>query len=317
MSKFKKINKNNLVMIAGGSGMVGSAILRKLKENNFNKVIAPSSSQLDLRNQTKVNRYLKKEKPDHIFICAGKVGGIKANDTFKAQFLYDNLIIQANLIHGAHLNNINSLMYFGTSCIYPKYAKQPLKENYLLTGGLEKTNEGYALAKISGIKMCEYYNFQYGRRYFSVMPTNLYGPNDNYDLKNSHVLPALLLKMHKAKIKNQKNIELWGTGKPKREFLHVDDLAEACIRLITTNHNYSMINIGSGKDLTIRELAKLIKQIVGYKGDLKFNKLYDGTPRKLLDISKIKKLGWKNKISLKAGITKLYEDELKNKIFNS
>ena len=308
-SKFTPINQNNLVMVAGGTGMVGKSIVKKLKSKNYKKILSPSSDELDLRNQTDVNNYLKEHKPDYIFICAGKVGGIKANDTLKAEFLYDNLMIQSNLINGAYINKINNLMYFASSCIYPKFSKQPIKEKCLLTGELEKTNEGYALAKIAGIKMCETYNFQYGCNYMSVLPTNLYGPNDNYDLENSHVLPALLHKSHLAKVHAKKFIEVWGSGEARREFLHVDDLADACIFLSQTEHNHSMINIGTGKDISIKELAIKINEITGYSGGIKFNTtIKDGTPRKLLDNSIINKLGWKYNIDLSNGIAHTYID---------
>ena len=299
--------KERKILVAGGSGMVGSSILRKLKEHGYNNLLLPKRSELDLLDQSSVYHYLKKNKPDFIFIAAAKVGGILANDNFSADFLFENLQIQNNLIHGAHLADINNIIFLGSSCVYPRMAPQPIKEEYLLTGPFEKTNEGYAIAKISGIKLCEHYKKQYNRNYYSVMPTNLYGLNDNYDLRNSHVLPALIKKIHDAKENEKKEIMIWGSGEPKREFLYVDDLADACIHLMKINYTGEIINIGTGKDLTITDLAKKIISIVGVKVKLKYDKNYpDGTPRKVLDVSKILGLGWKPKITLEEGIRLTY-----------
>ena len=299
--------KERKILVAGGSGMVGSSILRKLKEHGYNNLLLPKRSELDLLDQSSVYHYLKRNKPDFIFIAAAKVGGILANDNFSADFLFENLQIQNNLIHGAHLADINNIIFLGSSCVYPRMAPQPIKEEYLLTGPFEKTNEGYAIAKISGIKLCEHYKKQYNRNYYSVMPTNLYGLNDNYDLRNSHVLPALIKKIHDAKENEKKEIMIWGSGEPKREFLYVDDLADACIHLMKINYTGEIINIGTGKDLTITDLAKKIISIVGVKVKLKYDKNYpDGTPRKVLDVSKILGLGWKPKITLEEGIRLTY-----------
>ena len=299
--------KERKILVAGGSGMVGSSILRKLKEHGYNNLLLPKRSELDLLDQSSVYHYLKRNKPDFIFIAAAKVGGILANDNFSADFLFENLQIQNNLIHGAHLADINNIIFLGSSCVYPRMAPQPIKEEYLLTGPFEKTNEGYAIAKISGIKLCEHYKKQYNRNYFSVMPTNLYGLNDNYNLRNSHVLPALIKKIHDAKENEKKEIIIWGSGEPKREFLYVDDLADACIYLMKINYTGEIINIGTGKDLTITDLAKKIISIVGVKVKLKYDNNYpDGTPRKVLDVSKILGLGWKPKITLEEGIRLTY-----------
>ena len=303
------MNKLDKIYVAGHRGMVGSALVRKLQSEGFTNLILRTSKELDLRNQQAVNQFFEKEKPDYVFLAAAKVGGIQANNTYRADFIYDNLIIESNVIHAAHNNKVKKLMLLGSSCIYPKNASQPLKEDYLLTGKLESTNEPYAIAKIAGVKMCEAYKSQYGDDFISVMPTNLYGSNDNYDLNNSHVLPALLRKFHEAKENGLAQVEIWGSGTPKREFLYVDDLAEACVFLM---HNYDeseLINIGTGEDVSIKELALIIKDIVGYEGELTFDSSKpDGTPRKLLDVSKINSLGWKAKIGLKEGITKVYED---------
>ena len=307
--RFQPISKNKVILVAGASGMVGSAIIRALGLRNYNKILKPTSSELDLRNQNNVENYLKLNKPDYIFICAGKVGGIKANNQYKAEFLYDNLAIQSNLIHGAYQNNITDSMNFGSSCIFPKNCKQPMKEEYLLDGQLEETNEGYAIAKIAGIKMCEKYNYQYNCNYMTVLPTNLYGPNDNYDLSNSHVLPALIHKTYLAKQNNDKFINLWGTGDAKREFMHVDDLADACLFLAERNHSYEKINIGVGKDITINDLAIKIMNILKYNGSIKYTSLEsDGSPQKLLDISILNKLGWKPKIDLTSGIRSVFKN---------
>ena len=293
--------------------MVGSAIKRKLEKLGYNNFVLKTSKQLDLRNQELVNKFFVKEKPDFVFLAAAKVGGIVANNSYKADFLYENLMIQSNVINAAYKNDVKKLLFLGSSCIYPKFAKQPILEEELLSGKLEPTNDAYAIAKIAGIKLCESYRLQYGANFISVMPTNLYGPNDNYDLNTSHVLPALLKKMHIAKIKNLSSVEIWGTGNPKREFLHADDLAGACIFLMNSYNEKDFINIGTGEDISIKDLAFLIKEIVGFNGDIVFNTdKPDGTPRKLLDVGKLNKLGWEYKISLEEGIKQVYEDVLNN-----
>ncbi len=300
------------IYIAGHRGMVGSAIKRKLESEGFNNIITRTSSELDLRSQADVEDFFTIEKPDYVFLAAAKVGGIVANNTYRAEFLYENLMIQNNIIHHAYLNNVKKLLFLGSSCIYPKLAPQPLKENALLTGLLEPTNESYAIAKISGIKMCDAYRDQYGCDYISVMPTNLYGPNDNYDLKNSHVLPALMRKFHEAKKENKKSVEIWGTGSPKREFMHVDDLASACYFLMENYSDFGLVNIGVGKDVSIKELALLIKNIVGFEGELTFDTSKpDGTPRKLMDVSKLNNLGFTYKIELEDGIKSVYKTYMK------
>jgi len=293
--------------------MVGSAIVRKLKAEGFDQLILRTSSDLDLRNQQAVHDFFQKEKPDYVFLAAAKVGGILANDTYRAEFLYDNLIIESNVIQSAHLADAKKLLFLGSSCIYPKLAPQPLKEDYLLTGLLEPTNEPYAIAKIAGIKLCEAYHDQYGSNFISVMPTNLYGPNDNYDLNNSHVLPALIRKFHEAKVKDEEAVTLWGTGEPRREFLHADDLADACFYLMQHYNEPTLINVGVGEDLTIKELAQLISRVVGFKGRIVHDlSKPDGTPRKLLDVSKLHELGWAPGISLRDGISRTYDWFLKN-----
>ena len=289
--------------------MVGSAIWRNLSKKGYENLIGKTSAELDLRRQDQVEDFFKKENPDYVFIAAAKVGGIMANNIYRADFIYENLSIQNNLIHSAWKFGVKKLLFLGSSCIYPKLAPQPLKEDYLLTGPLEQTNEPYAIAKIAGIKMCESYRRQYGCNFISAMPTNLYGPNDHYDLNNSHVLPALLRKMHEAKLNGQKEVEIWGTGSPLREFLHVDDLAEACIFLMGNYHEELFVNVGYGSDISIKDLALLIKDIIGYEGILTFNSdKPDGTPRKLMDISRIKNLGWTPSISLREGIESTYPD---------
>lgn len=295
--------------------MVGSAIVRKLNEEGFSNMVARTSSELDLRKQEDVNDFFKKEKPDYVFLAAAKVGGIMANNTYKAEFLYDNLIIESNIIDAAHKNDVKKLMFLGSSCIYPKLAPQPLKEEYLLSGFLEPTNEPYAIAKIAGIKLCEYYRDQYGCNFISVMPTNLYGPNDSYDLQNSHVLPALIRKFHTAKVTGAPAVTLWGSGSPRREFLHVDDLANACFQLMQTYNKKQFLNIGTGEDLTIKELAELIKNIVGYSGKINWDTSRpDGTPRKLMNVSKVHALGWMHEIKLEDGIKKTYTNFLTLKL---
>lgn len=306
------MNKDSKIYVAGHRGMVGSAILRKLKAEGYNNIITRTSKELDLKDQQPVKDFFKAEKPVYVFLAAAKVGGIHANNTYRAEFIYENLMIQNNVIHSAWETGVKKLLFLGSSCIYPKLAPQPLKEEYLLTGLLEPSNEPYAIAKIAGVKMCEAYHSQYGCNFISVMPTNLYGPNDNYDLNNSHVLPALLSKFHTAKIENKPFVEVWGTGKPFREFLHVDDLADACYFLMLNYDEPQLINIGTGKDISIKDLASMIKRIVGYEGELRFDTSKpDGTPRKLLDVSKLHSRGWKHKIELEEGIRKVYE-EVKN-----
>ena len=303
------MNKTDKIYVAGHRGMVGSAIVRKLENEGFENLLLQSSSQLDLRNQQAVNEFFETTKPDFVFLAAAKVGGILANNTRRAEFIYDNLMIEINLINAAWNNGVKKLMFLGSSCIYPKLAPQPLKEEYLLTGELEPTNEPYAIAKIAGIKLCDAYRDQYGSNFISVMPTNLYGPNDNYDLNNSHVLPALLRKFHEAQLNNDPVVTIWGSGKPRREFLHVDDLADACFFLMQNYNQKGFINIGVGEDIEINELALIIKDIVGYKGELRHDTSKpDGTPRKLMDVSKLSALGWKAKIGLREGIEKVYEE---------
>ena len=293
--------------------MVGSAIMRNLTHNGYNNIVVRTSAELDLRNQESVNDFFELEKPEYIFLAAAKVGGIQANNTFRADFLYDNLMIEANIINASAKNGIKKLMLLGSSCIYPKLAPQPLKEEYLLTGLLEDTNEPYAIAKIAGIKLCEAYCRQYDCNFISVMPTNLYGTGDNYDLNNSHVLPALIRKMHEAKINNSPEVVVWGTGSPKREFLYADDLAEAITFVMQHYDEEALINIGTGQDLSIMELAELVKSIVGFNGEITFDSSKpDGTPRKLMDVSKLHQLGWKHRISLKEGIELAYNDFLQN-----
>lgn len=308
------MNKQDKIYVAGHRGMVGSAIIRKLQKEGFTQIVTRTSSELDLRNQQAVADFFAAEKPDYVFLAAAKVGGIVANNTYRADFIYENIMIQSNIIHQSYLNNVKKLMFLGSSCIYPKLAPQPLKEDYLLTGLLEQTNEPYAIAKIAGIKMCDAYRAQYGCNFISVMPTNLYGPNDNYDLNNSHVLPALIRKFHTAKAKNEKTVEVWGTGSPLREFLHADDLADACFYLMQNYNEAGLVNIGVGEDITIKDLALLIKKIVGFEGELKFDASKpDGTPRKLMDVGKLHAFGWKHRINLEEGITTVY-NEVKNKL---
>ncbi|WP_298715093.1 GDP-L-fucose synthase [Chitinophaga sp.] len=301
---------NSKIYIAGHRGMVGSAITRRLQKAGFNNFVTRTSDTLDLRDQAAVAAFFQEEKPDYVFLAAAKVGGIVANNTYRAEFLYDNLMIQNNVIHHAHLNGVKKLMFLGSSCIYPKLAPQPLKEEYLLTGTLEPTNEPYAIAKIAGIKLCDAYRSQYGSQFISVMPTNLYGPNDNYDLQNSHVLPALLRKFHDAKANNVEEVVIWGTGTPLREFLHADDMADACFFLMQHYDEPGPINIGVGEDLSIADLARLVQQIVGYGGKLVFDTTKpDGTPRKLMDVSRLHSLGWKAAIPLEQGIRQVYEEK--------
>jgi len=302
------MNKNATIYIAGHRGMVGSALQRKLINEGFTNFLTRTSRELDLRNQAAVNDFFANEKPDYVFLAAAKVGGILANNTYRGEFIYDNLMIQNNVIHAAHVNGVKKLMFLGSSCIYPKLAPQPLREDYLLTGPLEPTNEPYAIAKIAGIKLCDAYRAQYGSDFISVMPTNLYGPNDNYDLEKSHVLPALMRKFIEAKRENKQCVTMWGTGSPKREFLHVDDLADACYFLMETYSKEGLVNIGTGVDISILELAQLIKETVGYQGKIEHDlSKPDGTPRKLMTIEKLKGLGWEPKITLKEGVKMVYE----------
>jgi len=303
------MEKNAKIYIAGHRGMVGSALLRKLQAEGFTNFLLRTSGELDLRDQQQVNAFFAAEKPDYVFLAAAKVGGILANNVYRGEFLYDNLMIQSNVIHASYVNGVKKLMFLGSSCIYPKLAPQPLKEEYLLTGLLEHTNEPYAIAKIAGIKMCDAYRSQYGCKFISVMPTNLYGPNDNYDLQSSHVLPALIRKFHEAKLSGAESVTIWGTGKPKREFLHADDLADACYFLMERYNAEGLVNIGTGEDLEIGELARMIAEVVGFKGEIVHDTSKpDGTPRKLMDVSKLHGLGWKHRIGLREGLEKVYAE---------
>jgi GDP-L-fucose synthase len=303
------MEKNSKIYVAGHRGLVGSAIVRKLQKEGYHNLILRTSAQVDLRDQQAVKDFFEKEKPEYVFMAAAKVGGINANNTHPAEFLYDNLCIQNNVIHQSYKNQVKKLLFLGSSCIYPKNAPQPIKEEYLLSGYLEPTNDAYAIAKIAGIKMCQSYHKQYGCNFISAMPTNLYGPGDNYDLKNSHVLPALLRKFHEAKEKGEANVTIWGTGKPRREFLHSDDLAEACLFLMKNYGDPGIINIGVGKDISIGEMAQMIQKISGFTGELVFDtSMPDGTFQKLLDVSKINALGWTPQISFKEGLKKTYEE---------
>jgi GDP-L-fucose synthase len=306
-----QMDKSSRIYIAGHRGMVGSAIYRKLESEGYRNFITRTSDTLDLRNQQQVADFFALEKPDYVFLAAAKVGGIMANNIYRAEFLYDNLQIQSNIIHQSYLNNVRKLMFLGSSCIYPKLAPQPLKEEYLLTGLLEPTNEPYAIAKIAGIKMCDAYRDQYGCNFISVMPTNLYGYNDNYHPQNSHVLPALIRRFHEAKEKSAAAVTIWGTGSPKREFLFADDLADACYYLMQNYDEPGLVNIGTGEDVSIKDLAILVKNIVGYEGEIDFDASKpDGTPRKLMDVSKLHAKGWKHKIELEEGIKLAYQDFL-------
>jgi GDP-L-fucose synthase len=297
------------IYVAGHRGLVGSSIIRCLEQNGFQHIVTRTHQELDLTNQQAVHQFFQQEKPDFVFLAAAKVGGIHANNTYPAEFIRDNLLIQTNVIHEAYVSKVKRLLFLGSSCIYPRDCPQPIKEDYLLTGPLEPTNRPYALAKIAGIEMCWSYNRQYGTQFGAVMPTNLYGPGDNYDLENSHVIPALIRKMHEAKIRNDKEVVIWGTGTPKREFLYVDDLAQACIQIMNNKEVIDLVNIGSGQDLTIRELAELIKDVVGFQGDLRFDtSMPDGTPRKVLDIEKAQNLGWAPNVKLRDGFKLAYED---------
>jgi GDP-L-fucose synthase len=304
------MERDSKIYIAGHRGMVGSAIHRRLKKEGFENFVFRTSDNLDLRNQQAVADFFAKEKPNYVFLAAAKVGGILANNTYRAEFLYDNLMIQSNVIENSYRQGVKKLLFLGSSCIYPKLAPQPLKEEYLLTGLLETTNEPYAIAKIAGIKMCDAYRSQYACNFISVMPTNLYGPNDNYNLDTSHVLPALLRKFHEAKVENKPEVIVWGSGHPRREFLHADDMADACVLLMKNYSEAGLINIGAGKDLSIKELAEMIKDITGFTGKIIFDTSKpDGMPRKLLDVSKLSSFGWKASIELKEGITRVYKEK--------
>jgi GDP-L-fucose synthase len=301
------MHPNARIFVTGHRGMVGSAIVRRLQAGGFSHVITRTHAELDLLDQRAVHAFLAEHKPDYIFIAAAKVGGIQANNQYRADFIYQNLLIEANLIHGAHLAGVQRLMFLGSSCIYPRDCPQPIKEDYLLTGPLEPTNEPYAIAKIAGIKLCESYNRQHGRQYVSVMPTNLYGPNDNYDLANSHVLPALLRKAHEARARGDTEYVVWGSGTPRREFLYVDDLADACVHLMQQGYDGALVNIGTGQDVTIRELAETVMQVVGFTGRIVYDSSKpDGTPRKLLDVSRLAALGWRARTPLREGIAMAY-----------
>jgi len=303
---------NARIFVAGHNGMVGSAIVRKLKQFGYTNIITADRNQLNLISQSDVNSFFNITCPEYVFLCAAKVGGIKANNEMKGDFIYENIMIQSNIIKSSKDYNVKKLIFLGSSCIYPKMSPQPIKEEYLLTGSLEPTNDAYAIAKIAGIKMCQSFNQQYGTNFISVMPTNLYGPNDNYDLNNSHVLPAMIRKFHEAKLEGKDKVEIWGTGTPMREFLYVDDLADACHHLMLNYNESEVVNIGTGVDITIKDLALTIKEVVDFRGDIYFNTdMPDGTPRKLLDVSKLKGLGWEYKISLREGIEKTYKDYVK------
>jgi GDP-L-fucose synthase len=312
------MEKNSKVYVAGHRGLVGSAIMRKLESKSYKNIICRTHKELDLTDQQAVNEFFVSEKPEYVFLAAAKVGGIFANDTYPAEFIYDNLMIETNVINAAYKYGVKKLLFMGSSCIYPKFALQPMKEEYLLTGELEPTNEAYAIAKIAGIRLCKHYNQQYGTNFISVMPTNLYGPNDNFDLQTSHVMPALIRKFHEAKINNESKVVIWGTGKPLREFLHVDDMADACVYLMDNFNAEDMgefVNIGVGKDVSIAELSETIRDIVGFEGEVLYDTSKpDGTPRKLLDVSLLNSLGWKHSIDLKEGIKNTFEWYVKHDI---
>lgn len=302
------MEKSGKIYVAGHRGMVGSAIVRKLEQEGFTNIIKRNSSELDLRNQEAVNEFFAKEKPDYVFLAAAKVGGIVANNTYRAEFLYENLMIESNIIHAAYVQKVKKLLFLGSSCIYPKLAPQPLKEEYLLTGLLEHTNEGYAVAKIAGIKLCEAYRDQYGCNFISAMPTNLYGQGDNYHPQNAHVIPSLIRRFHEAKINDSPVVTIWGSGSPLREFMYTDDLADACVFLMESYNDKMFVNIGTGEDLTIKDLAMQIKEVVGYKGEITFDTSKpDGTPRKLMDSGRLHSMGWKHKTSLAEGLRKAYQ----------
>ena len=303
-----QLSKDSKIYVAGHNGLVGSAIMRKLESEGFRNIVTRTFEELDLTDQKATREFFEKERPEYVFLAAAKVGGIQANSEYPADFIYINLMIECNVIKASHEFGVKKLLFLGSSCIYPKLAPQPIKEEYLLSGYLEETNEPYALAKISGMKMCQYFNKQYGTNFISVMPTNLYGPNDNFDLNTSHVLPALIRKFHEAKVNNAPYVEIWGTGTPRREFLFVDDLADACLFLMKNYSGNDFFNVGTGEDVTIRELAELIGEVVGYKGELKFDTSKpDGTPRKLLDVTRIHESGWRHKTTLNKGLSMTYE----------
>ncbi len=307
------MDKNAKIYVAGHRGLVGSALMRRLDKAGYRNLITRTHKELDLLNQAAVHDFMRTEKPDYIFLAAAKVGGIHANNELRADFIYMNLVIETNVVHAAYENNVGGLMFLGSSCIYPRECPQPMKEEHLLTGPLEQTNEPYAVAKIAGIKLCESFNRQYGTKYISVMPTNLYGPNDNFDLQSSHVLPALMRKIHEAKLNGDKTVPIWGTGKPMREFLHVDDMADGCVFLMEKGIGDGIYNIGVGADVTIREAAETIREVVGYEGEFEFDaSMPDGTPRKLLDVSRMNELGWKASYSLKDGLQQTYQWYLEN-----
>ncbi len=309
------MEKQARIYVAGHRGMVGSAIVRKLQAEGYATIITRTSSELDLRDQRAVADFFADEQPEFVFLAAAKVGGIMANNTYRAEFLYDNLMIESNIIHSAHKTGVRKLLFLGSSCIYPKMAPQPLKEEYLLSGLLEATNEPYAIAKITGIKLCESYRSQYGSNFISAMPTNLYGPNDNYDLQGSHVLPALIRKFHEAKVNGQPTVEVWGSGSPMREFLHADDLADACFFLMEHYNDDLFVNVGTGEDVTIRQLAEMVKETVGFDGEIRWNTdKPDGTPRKLMDVSRLHAMGWKHTTELKQGLERTYQDFLANEV---
>ena len=306
------MNLDSRIFVAGHNGMVGSAIARRLEQLGYKNIITADRRETDLKSQAETNRFFELTKPEYVFLAAAKVGGIHANQTYKASFIYDNLMIQSNVIEAARFHGTKKLLFLGSSCIYPKMCPQPIKEEYLMTGALESTNDAYAIAKIAGIKLCQSYNEQYGTDFISAMPTNLYGPNDSYDLDNSHVLPAMIRKFHEAKLEKKDSVEIWGTGTPKREFLYVDDLADACVFLMNVYSGSEIVNIGTGEDVTIAELATTVSIVVGYEGGVHFNtSMPDGTPRKLMDVSKLEGIGWKYKTSLKEGIEKTYKDYVK------
>lgn len=305
------MNKNAKIYVAGHRGMVGSAIVRNLEAKGYSNIVVRTHAELDLLDQSAVNAFFQKEKPDYVFLAAAKVGGIHANNTLRAEFIYQNLMMEANIVHAAWQADVQRLLFLGSSCIYPRDCPQPIKEEYLLTGSLEPTNEPYAIAKIAGIKLCESYNRQYGTQYVSVMPTNLYGPNDNYDLNNSHVLPALIRKAHEAKVRGDKQLVVWGSGKPMREFLYVDDMADACVFLMEENISEGLFNVGTGEDVTIRDLAMAVMNVVGFNGEIVFDSSKpDGTPRKLLNVEKLRQMGWQAQTSLGDGVARAYADFL-------
>lgn len=309
------MNKESKIYVAGHRGLVGSAIVSNLKSRGFKNIICRTHKELDLTNQEQVRRFFEEEKPEYVFLAAAKVGGINANNIYPANFIYENLMIECNVIKASHDFSVKKLLFLGSSCIYPKLAPQPIKEEYLLTGSLESTNEAYAVAKIAGLEMCKFFKRQYGDNFISCMPTNLYGPNDNFDLNNSHVLPALIRKFHEAKINNSPNVEIWGSGKPLREFLYVDDMADACVFLMENYDGEEHVNIGTGEEISIGELANLVKEVVGYEGGLVFNShMPDGTPRKLNDVSKLNSLGWTHKVDIENGLIKTYNWYIDNKL---